>query len=103
MLKTEKYEQGDLDGLCGLYAAINALHLILAKSEVPNKDEADLPFKKLFTRICRKLERKRRLSDAIYYGVQCEDLKKYIFPAVRSYQAKGHKNFDSEIYKSDAK
>ena len=43
--RVQPLHQGDLDGLCGLYAAVNALRLVLAPARKVNRPEALLWFR----------------------------------------------------------
>lgn len=58
--------QGQLDGLCGVYSAINATRLV----ENLSREEALM----LFREICRVIEGRKSLSGVIGYGIRCNDI-----------------------------
>jgi hypothetical protein len=62
----EPFQQGGLDGLCGLYSAINVLRLALHDSEPLNKAAA----KYLLALGAAYLDRKHTLSSALADGMQ---------------------------------
>ena len=58
-------EQGDLDGLCGLYAAINAVAVVLAPVRPLSSADIDI----LFVAGIKHLSRRGQLADAIRSGM----------------------------------
>ena len=58
-------EQGDLDGLCGLYAAINAVAVVLAPERPLSSAEID----NLFAAGVKHLSRRGQLADAVRSGM----------------------------------
>lgn len=58
----EPANQGDYDGLCGLYCIINAIRLVMA----PHRELMREEVRALFTAGVRYLERKRILSEALH-------------------------------------
>jgi len=61
----EPYQQGSLDGLCGLYAAVNGLRLALHPYRQLNRHAV----KRLFHSGVEYLERKGWLGDVIQHGM----------------------------------
>jgi hypothetical protein len=71
----DRYQQGDLDGLCGIYSAVNALDSMFARRRLSFTEE---DAQCLFFRICRRLEKHSQLTHAIQNGLQSsQDLKNY--------------------------
>lgn len=64
------YQQGHLDGLCGVYAVVNALRLVKGGSA---GDAA-----KLFEAIIRQLDKDKRLADIIIDGMNSVELRKIL-------------------------
>jgi hypothetical protein len=60
------YEQGDLDNLCGIYAALNAICLVAAPIRPLSRVEAE----KVFHAGLRYLERRRGLADTLREGME---------------------------------
>lgn len=60
------YKQGDLDNLCGLYAALNAIRLVAAPTRPLNRMEAE----HLFQSGIDYLDRKRALADVVRHGME---------------------------------
>jgi hypothetical protein len=62
-------QQGDLDGLCGAYALVNAVtHLLHNKGF--QRDDAN----RLFQRLCRTLHRRQRMPQAVWRGTHIDDI-----------------------------
>jgi hypothetical protein len=62
-------QQGDLDGLCGAYALVNAVtHLLHIKGF--QRDDAN----RLFQRLCRTLHRRQRMPQAVWRGTHIDDI-----------------------------
>jgi hypothetical protein len=77
MLQWEKYEQGDLDGLCGIYASLNGLCWLLRRANVPfSKDDAG----EAFYKICKNLEPK--LADAVGEGITSRRLGSHVLEVI---------------------
>lgn len=69
------FRQGELDGLCGVYAVINATRLLC-----PELDHADVAA--LFRRLIRTLSRRRiRLPDAVALGLDIRTVRALAFAA----------------------
>ena len=58
----EPYQQGSLDGLCGLYSVINSARLVIGK--ISEEECSDLFYQSLLM-----LEQKGNLSNFVYYGI----------------------------------
>lgn len=63
----QPYGQGDLDGLCGLYAAVNGLRLVAAERRRPLSDDQCLT---LFRHGASFLNEHAKLSAAVRYGLR---------------------------------
>lgn len=74
--RTLKYDQGDLDGLCGIYAVVNALNHLLQ-----NRSESALS-ESLFEAVLRAIPR-RMYPEVLFEGLDVEDLQKIARAAVR--------------------
>lgn len=62
------YEQGYLDGLCGLYSVINAVRLVCKNT---TEDECMILLKK----IIKSLEKQRKISSMIIAGVDEDEIR----------------------------
>src|SRR5258708_18798876 len=56
-------QQGDLDGLCGAYALVNAVTRLLHNRGFQREDA-----NRLFQRLCRTLHRRQRMPQAVWRG-----------------------------------
>jgi hypothetical protein len=61
-------KQGDLDFLCGVYAAINAMHL---RGEVNELDQAAVPFR--LALMCMQSNQQWDLAQAVCFGIDEDD------------------------------
>jgi hypothetical protein len=75
-------QQGDLDGLCGIYATVNALKAILANSGV------ELDCELLFNEICVHLEKRGWLADVVRNGLNSRKLAQNVIDIARAYVRK---------------
>ena len=62
-------QQGDLDGLCGAYALVNAVTRLLHNRGF-QRDDAN----RLFQRLCRTLHRRQRMPQAVWRGTHIDDI-----------------------------
>ena len=62
-------QQGDLDGLCGAYALVNAVTRLLHTKGF-DRDHAN----RLFQRLCRTLHRRQRMPQAVWRGTHIDDI-----------------------------
>src|SRR5260221_5483830 len=62
-------QQGDLDGLCGAYALVNAVTRLLHTKGF-HRDDAN----RLFQRLCRTLHRRQRMPQAVWRGTHIDDI-----------------------------
>jgi hypothetical protein len=62
-------QQGDLDGLCGAYALVNAVTRLLHNKGF-HRDHAN----RLFQRLCRTLHRRQRMPQAVWRGTHIDDI-----------------------------
>jgi hypothetical protein len=62
-------QQGDLDGLCGAYALVNAVTRLLHNKGF-HRDDAN----RLFQRLCRTLHRRQRMPQAVWRGTHIDDI-----------------------------
>lgn len=60
-MSIEPYQQGSLDGLCGLYSVINTARLVIGK--ISEEECYDLFYQSLLM-----LEQKQKISDFVYQG-----------------------------------
>jgi hypothetical protein len=71
------YQQGDLDGLCGLYATINAMDLI---AEAKGKSLTCAEARRMFLNMCKRLEKDKKLACTISDGLQTnKQIRNYVF------------------------
>jgi len=61
----EPYEQGDFDNLCGLYAALNAIRLVMAPTRPISRVDAN----ELFLSGIDYLNRRKALADVLEHGM----------------------------------
>lgn len=71
MLPIDPYHQGSLDGLCGIYAVINAVRLLF-----PGLEEAAA--RDLFTHAVRLLEDRPLTLDIVHAGIGDRDLRRLV-------------------------
>jgi hypothetical protein len=69
------YRQGDLDGLCGVYAVVNAVRYV----EALNEDQCEV----LFRRLIRALGRGNRAHETLLWGMGSRKLKGLVAAARR--------------------
>jgi hypothetical protein len=62
-------QQGDLDGLCGAYALVNAVTRLLHNKGF-DRDHAN----RLFQRLCHTLHRRQRMPEAVWRGTHIDDI-----------------------------
>jgi hypothetical protein len=62
-------QQGDLDGLCGAYALVNAVTRLLHNKGFQREDA-----NRLFQRLCRTLHRRQRMPQAVWRGTHIDDI-----------------------------
>jgi hypothetical protein len=62
------YEQGYLDGLCGLYSVINAIRLVCKNT---TEDECMILLKK----IIKNLEKRKKISNIIIEGINEDEIR----------------------------
>ena len=62
-------QQGDLDGLCGAYALVNAVTRLLHNKGF-DRDHAN----RLFQRLCNTLHRRQRMPQAVWRGTHIDDI-----------------------------
>jgi hypothetical protein len=62
-------QQGDLDGLCGAYALVNAVTRLLHTRGF-HRDDAN----RLFQLLCRALHRRQRMPQAVWRGTHIDDI-----------------------------
>jgi hypothetical protein len=62
-------QQGDLDGLCGAYALVNAVTRLLHNRGFQREDA-----NRLFQRLCRTLHRRQRMPQAVWRGTHIDDI-----------------------------
>jgi len=62
-------QQGDLDGLCGAYALVNAVTRLLHNKGF-QRDDAN----RLFRRLCGTLHRRQRMPQAVWRGTHIDDI-----------------------------
>jgi hypothetical protein len=62
-------QQGDLDGLCGAYALVNAAARLLHHKGF-QREHAN----RLFQRLCRTLHRRQRMPQAVWRGTHIDDI-----------------------------
>lgn len=74
--RTLKFNQGDLDGLCGIYAVVNALNHLLQ-----NKTERALS-ESLFEAVLRAIPR-RMYPEVLFEGLNVDELQKIARAAVK--------------------
>jgi hypothetical protein len=73
-LKIQPLKQGQLDGLCGLYAGINALRLLLAAERPLSSRET----KRSFRAGVRALSKRERLAAAVLNGIPDKTWRKLL-------------------------
>jgi len=74
--RTLKYQQGQLDGLCGIYSVVNALNYLLENNDTPQIAED------LFEVVLRAIPRKM-YPDVLFSGTTLADLRLVGKAAVR--------------------
>jgi hypothetical protein len=62
-------QQGDLDGLCGAYAVVNAVTRLLHDRGFTREDA-----NRLFKRLCHALHRRQKMPQAVWRGTHIEDV-----------------------------
>jgi hypothetical protein len=73
------YRQGDMDGLCGLYAVINAVRLVAAPHRRLDDDACD----ELFAKLVGVLARHDQLRQAVSSGLARDDVARLLEGAQR--------------------
>ena len=62
------FQQGELDGLCGIYSVINAARLVIGRSITEDKCE------ELFVKCFAVLEKKKKISHIITNGITINEI-----------------------------
>lgn len=74
------FQQGDLDGLCGLYALINAIRLA---TEADTRDFPDTAWQELFFTLLLEADEAAGAVDAVGLGIDTQPLYRVAQSAVR--------------------
>ncbi len=69
------WQQGELDGLCGLYAIINAMKLLALSQKIEFTDASGAV---LFRRLARYLDTRNKMPDALWDGTTYTHVKDFL-------------------------